>query len=247
MAKPRHLEKAPITEAVIDFRANLTRDFNLDKISSLKEELFNEYPNCKPIKVNEFIFGLEGDQPIKKNLEQLVGYRLETQDGKNVAQFRLDGFTFSRLAPYTEWKKVFGEARRLWEIYVAKASPESVTRIATRYINQLRLPFSTSDFSQYLTVPPIIPDTLPRITNFLIRVSICEPASDIKANITQAFQMGTDPSDHVIIILDIDAFKTGSFVVTESGMWDTFEALRNMKNRIFFEMITEDTARLYEV
>ena len=48
------------------------------------------------------------------------------------------------------------------------------------------------------------------------------------------------------IILDIDVFKFNELGIKMENIWADFERLHAMKNRIFFESITENTARLYE-
>ena len=41
-------------------------------------------------------------------------------------------------------------------------------------------------------------------------------------------------------------FSDNRFGPEENQIWGTFEALRDFKNRIFFELITERNARLHE-
>ncbi len=41
--------------------------------------------------------------------EGIQGYFYKSDDGKNIARFRKDGFTFSRLKPYTDWESVLVE------------------------------------------------------------------------------------------------------------------------------------------
>ena len=247
MAKYRHLENAPIHEAVIDFRVKLPESFKLQQLEPLQKELASDYPDSKTITKTGWMFGVEQNVPMSKIVtEGISGYRLFSSDEKSVVQFRNDGFTFSRLKPYTEWETIFTEAKQLWAKYVEKASPELVTRIAARYINRLELPPSI-DFDDYLTSAPIIPKSLPQLaSNFLSRITIIDPTSDIKVHLTQALEESVEPRDHVIIILDIDAFKTDNYGCDDPRMWIKFNELRDMKNKVFFEMITEKTAELYK-
>lgn len=248
MARKRHLSNAPISEAVIDFRVKLPLKFDLERFSSLEEVLGPAYPN------KETKWEYAGEvQFVKGQLQQaiqhanLTGYIYRSGDGKDVAQFRRDGFTFSRLRPYSEWETVLTEAKRLWRLYADRASPEMViTRLAVRYINELNIPLPIHDFADYLTAPPTIPENLPQaVRHFMTRVVICDEASDIQANIIQALQKGKKPEE-AIIILDIDVYKEQETGFEESTIWPTFEQLRQLKNDIFFDSITEDTARLFE-
>ena len=168
---------------------------------------------------------------------------------KEIAQFRRDGFTFNRLHPYTKWDDLIVKTKNLWPLYKKIANPEAVTRLAVRYINNLKLPLPFGDFSEYLCVPPNIPEGLPQgVNNFLDRITIYDSAQDISANITQSLERGSQSSknNHIVIILDIDVYKQGDFSMDSQEIWDRFEKFRKIKNEIFFKYITEKTARLFE-
>ncbi len=245
MAKQRYLKNAPIVEALIDIRAKNPSSFQVKEFSSLRETLKEDYPTVDERRLLEWKGEIAGKQ-IAQTIEDkgLSGYFFKASDGKSVVQFRGDGFTFSRLAPYRKWETVLSEATRLWKLYSSKALPEVITRIAVRYINRLELLLPIYDFSDYLTAPPPIPDSLPQeVSQFLTKVVIQE--SDITANIIQALERSSTP-DHVAIILDIDVFKLRETGFDENSFWAEFEQLRELKNRIFFESITEKAARLYE-
>jgi uncharacterized protein (TIGR04255 family) len=256
MATQRHLNNAPIVEAIIDIRAKLRDNFDVHEFLPLKEALINNYPVVETRR--EFELGgkieVSGKREVGK-FEQtfadkgIIGYLFKSHDGEKVVQFRKDGFTFSRLKPYTNWQEVVEEAKRLWKLYVDKASPEVITRIAVRYINQLDIPLPINNFAQYLTAPPIIPENLPQdVCHFLTKITILDEKTGIMANIIQGLQ-SISKKDYVAIMLDIDVFKSkesGSIGFTESELWPTFEQLRDLKNRIFFDSITEETVRLLE-
>jgi uncharacterized protein (TIGR04255 family) len=247
MARQRHLNKAPIVEAIIDFRVKLASDFDVTKLASLKETLLVDYPVVQERRAFEAGVEVAGKQ-VQQMFEDkgLLGYLFRSGDEKNVAQFRRDGFTFSRLKPYTEWETVLAEAKRLWTLYSVKAAPELTTRIAVRYINQLPIPLPIQDFADYLTAPPRVPETLPQeVSHFMTRVVVCDAATDIRANIIQALQSTAKP-EYATIVLDVDVFKQRESGFEESEIWSTFEQLRELKNRIFFDSISEKTAGLFE-
>ena len=88
-------------------------------------------------------------------------------------QFRINGFTFNRLKPYTSWGDILPQVKDLWSLYIDIASPESITRIAVRYINNIEIPKPDNIvFSDYLKVPPKIPDN-PYNIPFRIPKNIC--------------------------------------------------------------------------
>jgi len=247
MARQRHLSNAPITETIIDFRVKLPAKFDVQEFLSLSADLSDRYPNSEPRRIITGAFGMEkGGKPFIQPPEDkgIQGYFYKSEDGKNIAQFRINGFTFNRLNPYSDWNTVLSEAQNLWELYVSKSEPEVVTRIAVRYINRLELRLPINDFGDYLTAPPKVPDSLPQeVSQFLTKVVIHE--EDITANIIQSLDRSAKP-DHIVIILDIDVFKVKDLGFDKENVWAEFEQLRDVKNRIFFESITEETVRLYE-
>lgn len=245
MAKQTHLEKAPITEALIDIRIKIREDLTVKQIESIYNSISDQYPDKKARRKWEGKFEFKkGEPPVSSGAETIDGYIFTSNDKKQIFQARLDGFTFSRLKPYETWEQLRDEAHRLWHIYKEVTSPE-ITRVALRYINKMEIPRSSMDFSEYLIAAPIVPEGLPQgVSSFLTRVVIHEPTIDAAAIITQALEQVVNPN-LIPIILDIDVFKQKSEGISEKDTWDTLEKLRHFKNKIFFESITETTKEIF--
>jgi len=242
MAEQRHLNNAPIREAIIDFRVKLPSEFRVSEFLSLKEQIGDRFPKFNERRLFKGEFKIAPGKPVSTTTEEqgLHGYFFITDE------FRIDGFTFSRLTPYTCWEEIFNEAKGLWKLYVDAANPQSVVRIAVRYINQLDIPLPLTDFSTFLTAPPNIPDSLSCvISGFLTKITTDFPELDIKANIIQALEKSKE-ANHISLILDIDVYKSQDFSPDSQDMWSFFEQFHELKNRIFFQSITEETARLFE-
>jgi uncharacterized protein (TIGR04255 family) len=157
----------------------------------------------------------------------------------------VDGFTFSKIVPYTTWDKVFGEAFRLWKVYVHGARPRQVSRVAVRYINQMRLP-AVKDLGEYLEAPPQVPPPTPQtIQEFLTRVYVRDDRRYASAVIVQALEPPLDPSQ-ISLLLDIDAFREVTLKPDDPELPFIFGELRKLKNEIFFASITEKIAERYE-
>ena len=156
MARIRHLSKAPITEAVVDFRVSHSPHFHSDQLRQARERLAHDYPKVDERKGLEARFALAGGQPLQALTRDLgfQGIWLKTEDEKSVAQFRVDGFTFNRLKPYTSWEHILPEALRLWTIYVELTQPHRLARVALRYINHMRLPGPGVEVDDYIATGP---------------------------------------------------------------------------------------------
>lgn len=249
MAEARHLNNAPITEAIIDFRVKLPSEFKVDTFLELKKTIGDRFPKVQERKLFSGQLRFKEGKPPQPSAEYhgVQGYFFRSEDEKNVAQFRIDGFTFSRLKPYTNWEETFDEARELWGIYSGIAQPEAVTRLAVRFINHIKIPVPIDDLSEYFTASPKIPDNIPGvISGFLSKIVVYDDEMDVATNIVQALEKSTKPDKHITVVLDIDSFKTGDFNVSNGEIWETFANLHNIKNQMFFYSITEETARLFE-
>lgn len=245
MAEYAVLKNAPIIEALIDIRIRMKDDLRVGHFDTLADSISNEYPEKK--KHHRWEGKLEfkkGEQPFSDIAETVDGYVFSSADKKQILQARLDGFTLSRLKPYEIWDRFRDEAQRLWKKYSEITSPE-ITRVAVRFINKLEIPLPIRDFSDYLTASPSVPAGLPQsVSGFLTRIVIHEPSIDAAAIITQTLEQIVSP-DILPIFLDIDAFKQKPEGISEEEAWQILEHLRNFKNKIFFESITEKAKELF--
>lgn len=240
MTQVRHLAKAPITEAVVDFRVITPKCFQAEAFREVKEKLKSRFPEVEEQTGFQGQFGFRDGKPESSvRSVGLRGYFLKSEDGLNVAQFRVDGFTFNRLRPYTTWDLVSADALELWDLYLEVARPEKVTRLALRYINRLELPQDAlQEASSYLASPQQLPKGIPQtLRSCLARVVLEDDRpGGLLANISQAF---TKEAGNTILILDIDAYKEAEIDPKSREIPEILEQLRDLKNRIFFGSLTD--------
>ncbi len=242
-----HLPKAPITEALIDIRVRLPEGTHIQGLSPFRDEVRADYPTCRERRRGhvQLVFPKTEPPTIQVESNTPDGYLLTSADGREVVQVRLDGFTFSRLKPYQTWNQLRDAARALWNSYCRIAKPTLITRVAVRYINRLELPLPLSDFREWICIFPEIASTLPQgLAGFFLRVSIPFDKPRGFVNLTQAIEPG-EHGRHVPLIFDIDTFLPDEFDPRDEAVWERFEDLRTIKNRVFFESITEKTKEMY--
>jgi len=184
-ARPRHLRRAPITEAVIDFRVQLPEGFSSQKLEQAARRIEGEYPNRAALRTVHAKLEM-GAGVLKPGIKQSeVGFLVKSVDEKTQAQFRLNGFTLNRLEPYTSWEEIYPETRRLWRLFVEVAEPVAVVRLAARYINRLKLPLPVADLREFLIEPPRIPERLPQaVLAYLTRLVIHDSSLQQSAIVT---------------------------------------------------------------
>jgi uncharacterized protein (TIGR04255 family) len=239
----------PITEALIDIRAELQADISLAHLTLAHERIKSHYPKKKVrqrVQGSIVFTGEEGQGPrTESKVLDPDGYIYWSQDDTQAVQFRLDGFTFSRMRPYKDWDSMRSEAAPLWELYVQMAKPTQVTRVAVRYINSIEVPAESFILEEYFTTPPKVPQGIPQtVEQFLTRLVMSFPEYDSKAVVTLATKAPSSPT-MTPILLDIDVFRQIRLSPTAEEMWSLFSNLRKMKNDIFLSFITEKTKELF--
>lgn len=252
MARPRHLPHAPIIEALIDLRVTPRDGLTFEELqNSISAATEIGYYVKGPI--SEGTFGVkipaDGKQQAQITGQAApIGLRLHSHDEKYVVQCQLSGFTLSRLPPYEEWGNLLEEARRVWNIYAEKLRPVEVTRIATRYINNLQLPLGELEsYQKYLHKFVDVPDEAPQaVEYFLERFQLVDLETQSRVILTLALDKSVVPGERVPVILDVDAFTFVKYELANPAMWAMLEKLRALKNRCFFGTITEAAAELYE-
>lgn len=240
----QHLSNAPITEALIDIRIQSEKLFEEHQFNKLFELIKKDYPN-RQNQVNTMVNINSDEGSIKTHSPQITGYLLKNSNKTQMVQFRQNGFTYNKLAPYKNWEELRDEGKRLWGLYYKNLNPNKVIRIALRYINILsyKIPITFSDF---ITSPPIIPEGFhSQLNNFFTRISFPEENTKNNAILSQTLEIEPN-SENASIILDIDAFNLSSFDPDDKEIWEQFEKLRNFKNDIFFKSITSKGLAKYK-
>lgn len=249
MARQRHLTHAPITEALIDIHVEHRDGLLFTALQEAFSNLDFGYYLKGPIAHGTFGFKLtsDGQQPQTTAEATQIGLRFHTSDEKYVAQCRLAGFTLSRLPPYEEWQKLVQETKRVWSVYRDRLAPLRVTRVATRFINGLRLPLEHgASFQTYLQKFADVPDETPQaVASFFQHFQLVDVSRNAFVNLTLALESiprgGPAP-----VILDVDAYTTTDLGTTDDKLWAILEDLRVLKNNCFFGSLTERAAELYE-
>lgn len=248
MSEDTVFPRAPITEALLDIRVELPKRTVLKDLEAFQKdirEVFSQKQTRVSFTAKIPIKDVGVSPPSIATSGGADGLMFRSPEEQKVVQARLDGFTFNKLKPYEQWAIFRDEARNLWNVYYEIAKPVRVTRIALRYINRIEIPFPIRDFKDYiLTVPEIAP-TLPQgLQQFFMRLDIPMPNGRVMARITQTLEKRTEV-ERLPFIFDIDVWQLVDYEGQANEMWDEFKKLREIKNKIFFESITEKTKELF--
>ncbi len=238
---------APITEAILDIRANLPSTVDLAALATFQGGLQERYPTRVERVVMQGGMKLaEAGAQITHAIKGTLGYQFSSEDGKKVVQARLDGFSHHKLKPYDKWESFFAEANELWERYRTIANPINVTRIAIRYINRIEIPMPITDLKDYLLTCPEIATGAPQaMASFFMRLVLAKEDSDAVAIVTETTAPPPPDLRVMPIILDIDVYLERVFDPTDGAIWTQLESLRQFRNEVFFNSITPKTRELF--
>src|SRR5437899_1973035 len=141
----RHYPNAPIAEAILDIRVSLPGETPLDQLSQVNAETADAFPTQREAIAVTGQFTV-GPQVSSSTTQSRNGYVFVSEDERSVFQARLDGFSFSRLAPYEDWSSFRAAAHRQWSAYRTELDPTTIDRVALRYVNRINLPLPFDDF-----------------------------------------------------------------------------------------------------
>jgi len=230
------LSKAPIVEGLIDIRVERSAGATIAALKDASDELAAEFPSRQERRmfVTQLNFSPEAGPSSHTTDDGPDGIVLRSADEKWVVQFRLDGFTVSRLQPYGTWDELRAKALMLWAKYSESAKPTKIVRIASRFINRVQLPIGESFEKTFLTNFVIGPSLPQSVAGYLLRVVIPFEEHDAIAIVTQSLE-----GNSADCILDLDAFSEQPQGIAENEMWGKLDGLRDVKNRLFFGSFTE--------
>lgn len=245
-ATHRVLSKPPITEALIDIRIEPEGDVEASTFCVDPTRLPGEFVAREEQQLFQGRFAVHEGSLVPPETADLGvrGYIYKSRDGFDIGQFRVDGFTYNRLAPYTGWESVRTLALDLWQFYRELAGQAQASRIALRYINRMGLHGET-DLELWLSSPPRAPTEVPgTLAGFLTRTQTQEPDEGWCSNVVTTLE-GTPGSEISAIILDIDVYKATVEASEAEAVGDVLDELRKMKNALFFGLITQRAAQEY--
>lgn len=229
--------KAPILEAVLDFR-------------------FERLPPSSLHVIDQFAATLEGFRKVgdlfegsvdleeQSSTSEKIGVQLASKDNTYILLLSLEGFKCSRMRPYTDWESFREDTQPHWLAFTSLFPVLTYRRIALRYINSLLLPIATSQ--DYLNIRPQFPES--------------EAFGNVKRHLSQAI-LGQDDIESIVVlnfgrtdegkagigtyIIDIDIFKEiKDKHCTGNDLWTAIEKLRERKDAVFESCITDSTRAL---
>lgn len=229
----------PIVEALVDIHVSFVGDAHLAAAATMEGEHVR-YPTRLPMTTTSWRVSPSEIAPAE---QKQVGYRYESEGTGRVVLVRFDGFTFSQHQPYPTngWGEWTIEARRLWHRYADAFVGATVTRVAVRYINRLRID-EGQEHELHFNVGPRVPERFGRCKNFLLRTELSAGA-DIGATVLLTHgEVVLEPGEQGrAFLLDFDISSPSSEDVRSAGIWNRLDELHSLVGPLFEQSLTEYT------
>jgi uncharacterized protein (TIGR04255 family) len=143
-----------------------------------------------------------------------------------------------------DWHHFEAGARLVWNAFVDYFGPQEVTELRLRYLNRIVIPIGNLDLPDYFNTYPHVPVGIDTgIGDFLMRLRLVDESVPSVANLTMRADVGNPPGTFPIVF-DIEVTLIGGAPATVD-LWNYVNALREYKNRLFFDSITEETRALF--
>lgn len=185
-----------------------------------------------------------GKAPIDGYSEaKVAGYVYFSKDQKEKLDISSSGITYTSEADYAGWEDFKSTVLKYLEIFSTVLKKTAINRTSIRFINQ----FNIRDFnnpSEYFNT--VITTTkgdagLPYpLLRYGFRMTV-----DVKEGVYSIINQNVEKkADNFIYIFDIDVLDRNNMLYTPEAVDNVLENLREIKNNIFFNNITDKTIEL---
>jgi uncharacterized protein (TIGR04255 family) len=139
-----HLSRAPIAEALLDFRVEHRAGVSLGDIAAFGESIQTTFPDARTIRAQQFEVTFSDASPVGRSASNEIGKIYWNREASRAAQATLQsedgqpgGFTVNWTRDYQDFDSLVEMARPLWQAYCEYIHPLQATRCALRYVNKI--------------------------------------------------------------------------------------------------------------
>lgn len=241
------LKRSPLIEAVIYWQSHAKKKLEPEVLRTELIHRLSKYPQIQ-IQYDFRVQALEnsdGSSEVSKRKEW-NGFRLENSSKDHVVQFTPTGVVFSNLENYESWESFHQEALQLWEIFYDIAKPTTINRLGVRYLNKIQLEQGekVSDYLKKLPDNGYNALNLPLTKkSFFYQENYEVPDYSYSVNWVCTEQ---SQGANRFLIVDIDVYKSELIDLEKSKLISHLNQIRWLKNKIFFNSITDLALNKFE-
>lgn len=243
-----NLSKAPIILAILQLKFDTKENIEKHLSTRIKEQVKDKYPKFEQTKSAE-VHVNPNDQKTPLSLKMLTsdGFSFIANDDRTRFTISKNTFTFQVGSPYSNWDDFFSQAWWAWKRCGLEENLNSVFWLSIRYINSFELLGNDNNVvepSDYFRSYPTLPTQNQDFTRFLLQYSLPIEPQFIKVNV--GIESRETMNNLFPFMFDIDVICTEKLPYIENDVKGVFNKLRDYKNKIFFDNLTDKTINLFK-
>ena len=240
------LNNSPVSLAILEIRYVAGKELDINSFPIVNHLFAADFPiqrkgQSRQIEIDES----QGKPKATIGDPRIEDYLFISENKEKNFKVSLERFNFNQNGNYKGWDLFIEDCKRVWEIYYNEFFNKvefTITGISIRFINKIEIPIDkinqTSVFKTTIYAEPgVIPDT---VNSYLIKYTVPFIESDTIANVIQSLEAIEE--DIYPFMFDIDVIMNR--FINPAELWHSFSYLREIKNKIFFSNITDETLKL---
>lgn len=242
MAKIRHLNQAPVIEAILGFQADASRAWDADAVRACLSDRFSTFPVVQEQRTfeNQISVAPGKDPETSTKVHPVEAFILGRSDQSAAVQVRRDGFAFSQLQPYPDWDQFIASALEQWAIFAECLGVEAPFSVFIRFINRVSYPVEGFKLSRYFEHPPLPPAGTDWGFRFFRDHRVYSPQSgDYLIDSALSTAGDSDAGKSVDFLLDLTISPLLSLAESGDSLERLLPEMRRLKNEVFFATFTE--------
>lgn len=239
------LKNPPIKEAII--RVSFKDNVDVESLNKFCKSSFIK--ENYPIRQNLMALEIKSTMGVKSTTtaHKHEGFLLNCGEGCNKSiQSKVGQLSFHNTDKYLGWELFYEEFKKIWKNYYNTIGRIDIIQLGVRYINQLHFDLPLKDgIEEFLKILPTIPNGINKdLNNFFMQLNIPNDNQTLNGIITQTLR---DVSKNKLqVLLDLNVVKTKNINGSSEEIWQSFDDIRNFKNQLFFNSLTNKTIQQYE-
>ena len=242
--KQSYYENAPIILSIIQFRYSKIESFDIKIVKNLANKFKSEFPIINERFVHSIVVNNGGNSETSVSIEdkQFDGIQIMSKNRQEIFTITETKFTFQSHEKYTGWENFRNKAFKFWNIFNQLFNVNELNGISLRYVNKINLPLDLKQTNKYFTTYLKDDKNSFSIGNFQFKFTSFERENNFKINISHLLDAPLE--DSVPYIFDIDVLYNEKMKSDDESVLNLFEKIRNKKNELFNNGITEETKKL---
>jgi uncharacterized protein (TIGR04255 family) len=241
--RPPKYAKPPIVEATVEVRTSEQLDRrDLERCRDRFKKRYEKVEDLAEVTLAITVGGAVTHQ------SKPMGFKLTAANAVDVLIINPFSIAMSRFAPYANWEALIGDFQQNYELYVKIVGRRPVVRIGARYQNRIDVPkalIKGANWPDFIRVFPSLPEEIADNTGqYYMNVQPSFRDTKVKL-IIQTGPITEVLLDHTSLQLDIDAFIDSDLATRVDLLWAEFAQLRDVKNAVFENCITDASRKLF--